>query len=261
MQKAHGCAVQNATKPAAQTPAKKLFFCVAIAVLLTATTPLFAQNPFLDFLTDGYNSATGSLGFIAGGATSGEVFRADVHAQRETDLYSASFGFEFTDECFSLLLNGGIYWNATENLRLGAVFTYNPLFMFSAMAEQNIVPAATFAINLNDNSKLDIELGMLYKTDRFFELPSGNNRTHNLSMAFSIYYTFMFNNFSVFAGLTSHTLYSYLLFLQPRWVLGAEYTINDHLSASINAAVQYGDVMLSAYIDSFSMDISCKYRF
>ena len=239
----------------------KKIFCFVVAVLLTVTAPLFAQNPFLDFLFDGYNSATGSLGFIAGGATSGEVFRADVHAQRETDLYSAAFGFEFTDECFSLLLNGGIYWNATENLRLGATLVYNPLFMFSAMAEQNIVPAADLRIFLAPSSKLDIELGMLYKTDRFFELPDGTNRTHNLSMVFSIYYTYMFSNFSVFAGLTSHTMYSYLLFLQPRWVLGAEYTINDHLSASLNAAVQYGDVFLSAYIDSFSMDASCKYKF
>ena len=176
--KTRGCAAQNVAKPAAQPSPKKairLMFATFLTLLLTAATPLFAQNAFLDFLYDGCNSATGSLGFIAGGATSGEVFRADVHAQRETDLYSAAFGFEFTDECFSLLLNGGIYWNATENLRLGAVLTYNPLFMFSAMAEQNIVPAATFAINLNDNSKLDIELGMLYKTDRFFELPSGNN--------------------------------------------------------------------------------------
>ena len=257
-------AVQNVAKPAAQPSPKKairLMFATFLILLLTAATPLFAQNAFLDLLYDGCNSATGSLGFIAGGATSGEVFRIDAHAQRETDLYSATFGLEFTDECFSLLFNGGIYWNATENFRLGAVLTYNPLFMFKAMAEQNIVPAANFRIFLTPNSKLDIELGMLYKTDKFFSLPSGNNRTHNLNIAFSLYYTYMLDKLSIYAGLTSHTMYSYRLFLQPRWVLGAEYTINDHLSASINAAVQYGDMFLSAYIDSFSMDASCKYRF
>ena len=240
---------------------KKAFFCIVLTVLLTASASLFAQNPFLDFLFDGYNEAEASLGFIAGGATSGEVFRTDIHAQRETDLYSAAFGFEFTDECFSLLLNGGIYWNATDTFRLGATLVYNPLFMFSSMAEQNIVPAADLRIFLTENSKLDIELGILYKTDRYFELPSPQSRIHNLSMSFSAFYTYMFGRLSFFGGLTSHTMYSYRLFLQPRWVLGTEYTINDHLSASINAAVQYGDVMLSAYIDSFSMDISCKYKF
>ena len=240
---------------------KKAFSCILLTVLLAATAPLFAQNPFLDFLFDGYNSATGSLGFIAGGATSGEVFRIDAHAQRETDLYSAVVGLEFTDECLSFLFNGGIYWNATETFRLGATLVYNPLFMFKSMAEQNIVPAADFRIFVTENSRLDIELGMLYKTDRFFSLPSGSNRIHNLNIAFSLYYTYMLDKLSIYAGLTSHKMYSYRLFLQPRWVLGAEYTINDHLSASVNAAVQYGDVFLSAYIDSFSMDASCTYRF
>ena len=133
--------------------------------------------------------------------------------------------------------------------------------MFKIMAEQNIVPGVAFAIKTTQNSKLDIELGLLYKTDRFFALPSEYNRTHNLSMSFSIYYTYMFSNLSIFAGLTSHTMYSYRLFLHPGLILGAEYTINDHLSASINAAVQYSDVLLSAYIDSFSMDLSCTYKF
>lgn len=249
---------------AVQHPAKKairIAIATFLTMLLTAVAPLFAQNPFLDFLTDGYNSATGSLGFIAGGATSGEVFRIDAHAQRETDLYSAAFGLEFTDECFSLLLNGDIYWNATPDFRLGATLTYNPLFMYKAMAEQNIVPAVNCRLYLTENSKFDIELGMLYKTDRFFALPKGSNRTHNFSMVFSIYYTYIFGDLSIFGGLTSHTLYSYRLFLQPRWVLGAEYTINEHLSAALNAAVQYGDVFLSAYIDFISMGVSCKYRF
>ena len=76
---------------------RKLLFFLAFAVLLTMTTHLYAQNSFLEFLTDGHNSATGSLGFIAGGAVSGEVFRADIHTQRKTDLYDATFGFEFTD--------------------------------------------------------------------------------------------------------------------------------------------------------------------
>ena len=239
----------------------RLMFATFMTVLLTATTPLFAQNPFLDFLFDGYNSATGSLGFIAGGATSGEVFRIDAHAQRKTDLYSATLGMEFTNECFSLLLGGGIYWNANDFFTLGGTLTYNPVFMFNVMADQNIVPSALIQINFTPNSKLELELGFLYKTDRYFALPSPQSRVHNLSMAFSIFYTYMFDKLSLFAGLSSHTLYSYRLFLQPRWVLGAEYTINDHLSASLNAAVQYGDVFLSAYIDSFSMDASCKYKF
>ena len=102
---------------------------------------------------------------------------------------------------------------------------------------------------------------MLYKTDKFSSLQEDQNRIHNLSTSFSLYYTHMFDRLSLFAGLSSHTLYSYRLFLQPRWIIGTEYTINDNFSASINAAVQYGDVMLSAYIDSFSMDISCKYKF
>ena len=235
-----------------------------LATLLSANVSLFAQNAFLNFLTglvDGNNTAEASLGFIAGGAASGEVFRTDVHAQRETDLYSAAFGFEFTDECFSLLLNGGIYWNATKKFRFGGTLVYNPLFMYGIMAEQNIVPAADFRIFLTENSKLKIELGLLYKTDRFFKLPNSQSRIHNLSMSFSIFYTYMFSRLSLTGGMTSHTLYSYRLFLQPRWVLGAEYAITEKLSATVNAAVQYGDVFLSAYIDSFSMDISCKYKF
>ena len=239
--------------------ARTALFCLVFSTFFTAT--IHAQNLFLDFLNDGYNSAGATLGFITGGATSGEVFRTDISAQRETDLYSATVGVEFTDECFSMLLSGGIYWDATENLKLGATFSFNQLFMYSVMSEQNIVPGTAFRIFLTPNSKLDIEFGILFKSDRFFSLDSGKNRTHNTSLSFSLYYTYMFDNLSLFGGLTSHTMYSYRLFLQPRWVLGAEYTINDHLSAAVDAAVQYGDVFFSAYIDSFSLDISCKYRF
>jgi len=239
--------------------AQKALFCLVFSAFFTAT--IHAQTLFLDFLNDGYNSAGATLGFITGDPTSGEVFRTDIHAQRETDFYNASVGVEFTDECFSLLLNGGIYWDATENLKLGATFAFDQVYMYSVMSEQNFVPGTAFRIFLTPNSKLDIEIGILFKSNRFFSLDSGKNRINNTSLAFSFYYTYLFDNLSIFGGLTSHTMYSYRLFLQPRWVLGAEYTINDHLSAAVNAALQYGDVFLSAYIDSFSLDISCKYRF
>lgn len=236
----------------------KTFLCLAF--LMTFAIKSFALE-LPSFLTDGNNEATASLGFLAGNPTSGEVFRADIHAKRSTSLYSAAVGIEFTDECLSMLLSGGIYVDLTPSFRLGATLVYNPLFMFSIMAEQNIVPGAWCCIDFTQSSKLEIELGMLYKTDHFFSLPSQYDRTHNLSMAFSIFYKHLFNNLSIYGGLSSHTLYSYRLFLQPRWVLGAEYTINNHFSAAVKAAVQYGDVFLSAFIDSFSMDISCTYTF
>ena len=124
-------------------------------IVATLTGQLYALN-LPSFLTDGNNEVTASLGFISGDAASGEVFRTDIHAKRETSLYSVGFGLEFTDECFSLLLNTGIYWDATESLRLGATLTYNQLFMFNVMDEQNLVPGAFCRINFADNSKLEI---------------------------------------------------------------------------------------------------------
>ncbi|MCR4939733.1 MAG: hypothetical protein K5930_06450 [Treponemataceae bacterium] len=236
----------------------KTFLCLAF--LMTFSIGSFAFE-LPSFLTDGNNEASASLGFLVGSPTSGEVFRGDFRVSRNTFLYDANIGLEFTDECLAFLINGGIYFDLTESLRLGGRLTYNPLFMFGKMAEQNIVPAAFCKIEFPYYSKLEIELGLLYKTDHFFSLPSQYNRTHNLSLAFSVYYTQLFDRFSLYGGLTSHTLYTYRLFLQPRWVLGGEFTINDNLSAGLTTAVQYGDVFLSAYIDSFSVDISCKYKF
>ena len=214
-----------------------------------------------EFLTDGNNEVTASMGFIAGGSTSGEVFRTDIHASRNTSLYSATAGFEFTDECFALLMKGGIYYDVSDTFRIGATFVYNPLFMYKIMAEQNLVPGAWCSVSFSESSKLEIELGFHYKTERFYALPSNHNRVNNTTIVFSLYYKHLFDKLNLYGGLTSHTLYSYRLFLQPRWVLGAEYNINEHFSAGVNTALQYGDVFLSAYVDSFSMDISCTYKF
>ena len=254
----HSTRMTNDSPTSANWKNTKVFLCFALAI--TLTTQLHALT-LPSFLTDGNNEVQATIGFITGKPASGEVFRTDIYAQRATSLYSAALGMEFTDECFSLLLNGGIYWDATETFTLGATLVFNQLFLFNTMDEQNIVPSALCRIHFTENSKLEIELGMLHKIDRFTSLPSDQNRIYNLSTSFSLYYTYMFDRLSILAGLSSHTPYSYRLFMQPRWILGAEYTINDNFSASINADVQYGDVLLSAYIDSFSMDISCKYRF
>ena len=258
---------------------RKLFFCtsdnaelnnrrvyVKKSILVVAVFLLFLCNRLnahssLLHLSDGNNTTEVSLGFITPGSSSGENLRADIRLERNTGFYNVAVGMESSDKCLSFLVNGGVCWNATKHIGLGVNLVYNPLFMFDLMVEQNIVPSATFIVNFTEKSKFEIAVGFLYKTSRFFSLPDEHSRIHNFSMSFSIYYKHIINKLSLFAGLSSHSMYSYRLFMQPLWFLGAEYAINDRLSVSVDVAVQYGDLLLSAYLDSISTDISCKYKF
>ncbi len=238
---------------------KKSVLVVAI-FLLFLCNQLSALTSFLP-LYSGNNTTEVSLGFITPGSSAGENIRSDIRFERNTDFYGLVVGMESTDKCLAFLLNGGLYWNANKHISLGVNLVYNPLFMFDMMAEQNIVPSASFIINFSDKSKFEISAGFLYKTSKYFSLPNEQSRIHNYSISFSMYYKHIINRLSLFAGLSSHSMYSYRLFMQPLWFLGAEYAINDRLSIAVDAAAQYGDLLLSAYLDSLSMDISCKYKF
>lgn len=234
-----------------------LFFVIFLILMCNRLSALKS----LVNLSDGNNMTEVSVGVITHGSSSGENVRSDIHLERNTDYYRVAVGMESTDKCLSFLLNGGLYWNATKHVGLGVNLVYNPIFMFDLMAEQNVVPSASFIVNFTEKSKFEIIIGFLYKKSKFFSLPAEHSRIHNFSMSFSMYYKHIMNKTSMFAGVSSHSLYSYRLFMQPLWFLGAEYAINDRLSVAVDVAVQYGDILLSAYLDSISTDISCKYKF
>ena len=183
----------------------KKFVVVAIGILVFVCNQLNALTSLLP-LYDGNNTTEVSLGFITPGSSAGENLRSDIRFERNTDFYDLVVGMESTDKCLAFLLNGGLYWNANKHISLGVNLVYNPLFMFDLMAEQNIVPSASFIINVSDKSKFEISVGFLYKTSKFFSLPNEQSRIHNYSMSFSMYYKHIINRLSLFAGLSSHSM-------------------------------------------------------
>lgn len=218
--------------------------------------------PFIsEMMTDGNNTGTASLGIYMGKPVSGEAFRLNAAVHRDTPLYKADLGMEVSDECLSFLLKGSIYWQPLTSFKAGAVLTSNSLFMYGVMGEQNLAAGIDLYFTPIMNLTLNLGMGGLFKFIHIYGFSDGNGHIYRISgtLDFSARYTI--SRFTVTAGVSSHTDYSYNLLFYPAWTLAVEYEINSRLSAGLASTVQYADLFLSGYIDTVTLDLSCSYSF